>query len=309
MCANDDWKERSPDELQLDEASGIEALPRRVERYGVAKKRSLDQAEYIGGLDSQGALSRLVGTCGEYLLFRHYPTVDEVRLHAAWFCRKHLLCQLCALRRGAKSLGAYLPRFAEVVASEPRLRAFLVTLTVKNGPDLAERFKHLHGCVRVLWKRRHRCRTGSVMQAVAGGVWSFEVKRGENSGEWHPHVHMIVMAEAMPDQAELRREWHDITGDSFIVDVRSVDQADPASGFAEVFKYALKFADMTPADTYAAHTVLQGRRLVASAGCFRGVDVPEDLLDVPLDDLPFVELLYRYMGVGYGLSPLLHRAR
>jgi hypothetical protein len=30
-----------------------------------------------------------------------------------------------------------------------------VTLTVKNGDDLAERFKHLHGAQRELWKRQN----------------------------------------------------------------------------------------------------------------------------------------------------------
>ena len=41
----------------------------------------------------------------------------------------------------------------------------------------------------------------------------------------------------------LSREWHEITGDSFIVDVRPISQDDPVSGFIEVFKYAVKFSD------------------------------------------------------------------
>jgi hypothetical protein len=112
------------------------------------------------------------------------------------------------------------------------------------------------------------------------------------------------MACEMPDKDRLSREWHDITGDSFIVDVRPIDQGDPASGFLEVFKYALKFSDMEPADTWEAFGVLAGRRLVGSAGLFRGIEIPEQLTDEPLDDLPFVELLYRYLrGSGYSLSP------
>jgi hypothetical protein len=300
MCAPPDGqKERSPDELQLVEASGIEALPRRISRYGDAKKRALEVVEYIDARSQR--LAERVSKCGEYLVFRHYYTVDQVRLHAARFCCKHLLCPLCAIRRGAKALQAYLPRYEVVRAARADLKPFLVTLTVKDGDDLRERFEHLQRSQRELWMRKHRGR-GSSLQGVEAAVWSYEVKKGTGSGEWHPHLHMVALAAVQPCARALSSEWHGITGDSFIVDVRPIDQEDPASGFLEVFKYALKFSEMTPADTYAAFLVLGGRRLVASAGLFRGIEIPESLLDEPLDDLPYVELFYRYLhGLGYSL--------
>lgn len=297
----DDLKERSPDLGQEIEASGVEALPRRVSRYGEAKKRALDVAEYIEG-EGFERLARSLSDCGEYLLFRHYPTVDLVRLHAARLCRKHLLCPLCAIRRGSKALQAYLPRYHALVASEPLLRPFLVTLTVRDGDRLASRFGHLMVSQHEFWKRKLRGR-GSALDGIEAAVWSYEVKRGSGSGLWHPHLHMVAMARQAPDQQQLAREWFAITGDSFIVDVRPIDQADPASGFLEVFKYALKFSDMTAADTFEAWQVLKGRRLVGSAGLFRGIEIPEQLTDEPLDDLPYVELFYRYLhGVGYTLN-------
>jgi hypothetical protein len=49
---------------------------------------------------------------------------------------------------------------------------------------------------------------------------------------------------------------------------------------------------------------LKGKRLLGSAGCFRGVEVPDELNDELLDDLPYVDLFYRFLrGVGYRLSP------
>ena len=302
-----DQKERSPDLQEQVEASGIEALPRRVSRYGEAKKRALDVSKYI---DGQGDvhLARRVAGCGEYLLFRHYFTIDQVRLHAAQFCKKHLLCPLCAIRRGAKAMQAYLPRYEAVCAAEPVLRPFLVTLTVKDGPDLRERFQHLMAAQHELWKRKLRGR-GSVLDGVRAAVWSYEVKRGRGSGLWHPHLHMVAMAEHQPDQQQLAAEWRAITGDSFIVDVRAIDQLDPSSGFLEVFKYALKFSDMEPADTFHAFQVLRGRRLVGSAGLFRGIEIPDELTDYPLEGLEYVELFYRYIrGVGYGLTSRKDRA-
>jgi hypothetical protein len=301
MLEPPDQKGRSLDERQLDEASGIEALPKRVNRYGDAKRRALEVAKYIGEHSVEDVLARRVRGCGEYLLFRHYFTVDQVRLHEAFLCTKHLLCPLCAIRRGARALQAYLPRYEAVCELQPLLRPFLVTLTVKDGADLQERFDHLHKSQRELWKRKQRGR-GSILDGVRAAVWSYEVKRGKGSGLWHPHLHMVAMAEHQPDAAQLASEWQSITGDSFIVDVRAIDQADPASGFLEVFKYALKFSDMEPEDTFHAYQVLKGRRLVSSAGLFRGIEIPETLTDEPLDDLPYVELFYRYFEGGYSLQ-------
>ena len=296
-------EKENPDQVELDGVQGIEALPKRVERYEKAKNSALDIAEYMGTLPKHQAIAKRVHGCGDYLLFRHFFTIDAVKLHAASFCMKHLLCPLCAIRRGAKALGAYLDRFEAIKRTSGHLRPFLVTLTVKDGPDLRERFKHLHDSQRELWKRKQRGR-GSVLDGVVGAVWSYEVKRGQGSGAWHPHLHMIALAESAPDARQLSSEWHDITGDSFIVDVRPISQEDPASGFVEVFKYAVKFSDQEPSDTVHAWETLAGKRLLGSAGCFRGVEIPEDLTDDPGDylGLPYVDLLYRYLSGRYSRS-------
>ena len=300
----DSPKRENPAELSLDGVSdGIEALPGRLNRYGKAKKGAIDVAEYIGTIPEHQAVAKRVLSCGDYLVFRHYFTVDQVKLHGASLCMKHLLCPLCAIRRGSKALKSYLDRWEVIRAEKPALKPFLVTLTVKDGPDLAERFQHLHKGQRELWMRKHRAR-GSVLDGVVGAVWSYEIKRGNGSGLWHPHLHMIALAEHQPDQQKLSAEWHNITGDSFIVDVRPISQDNPAEGFMEVFKYAVKFSDQPPADTLQAWLTLKGKRLLASAGCFRGVPEPEDLMDdeEALADLPFATLFYRFMQGRYAIT-------
>jgi hypothetical protein len=70
----------------------------------------------------------------------------------------------------------------------------------------------------------------------------------------------------------------------------------------EVFKYAVKFSDQAPADTVHAWLTLARKRLLGSSGVFRGVEVPDDLLDAStaFDHLPYVTLFYRYLrGSGY----------
>jgi hypothetical protein len=303
----DSQERENPEQRQLDGVlGGIEELPKRVTRYGKAKQDSLDVAQYIAQLpSSQGMQKRLhrLQTCGDYLIFRHFYTVDKVRLHAASLCCQHLLCPLCAIRRGSKALAKYLQRWEFLKESHPSLNAYLVTLTVKDGQDLKERYQHLYKSQRELWKRKQRGR-GSVLDGVAGAVWSYEVKRGKNSGQWHPHIHMIALAETPPDQQQLSSEWENITGDSKIVDVRPISQADPASGFVEVFKYAVKFSEQPPADTVHAFQTLRSKRLMDCSGLFRGVVVPDDLMDEAegLHDLPYVELFYRYLKGGYSLT-------
>ena len=300
-----DPKKENPDSVTAEiGVEGIEALPKRVERYGKAKKGALDTAEYMAASTKHQAMAAKVQGCGDYLLFRHFFTVDKVKLHAAHFCKKHLLCPLCAIRRGAKALAAYLARWEAIQLQKPALRPFLVTLTVKDGPDLAERFQHLKKSQQELWMRKHRGR-GSVLDGVEGAVWSYEIKRGSGSGVWHPHLHMIALAECEPSAELLSREWHEITGDSFIVDVRPISQDDPVSGFIEVFKYAVKFSDQEPADTVHAWETLRGKRLLASAGCFRGVEVPDELTDdcADVEGLPFMDMLYRFTrAAGYSLE-------
>lgn len=304
MRSPPDPERENPDSVGAEiGVQGIEALPTKIDRYGKAKKGALDVVDYMATLPEHQALAEKVRTCGDYLLFRHYYTVDKVRLHGASLCRKHLLCPLCAIRRGSKALKAYADKWEVIHAEKPHLLPFLVTLTVKDGPDLKERFKHLFKSQHELWKQKHRGR-GSPFDGIEGAVWSYEIKRGSGSGLWHPHLHMIALAEIAPDAFELAKEWKNITGDSFIVHVTPIDQEDPISGFMEVFKYAVKFSDQPPADTVHAWLTLATKRLLGSSGCFRGVVVPESLLDDPdgLGELPYITLFYRYLrGAGYSL--------
>ena len=237
--------------------------------------------------------------CANYLVFRNYYTIDEVRLHAAQFCKKHLVCPMCAIRRGAKMLKAYLAKYEQVSEGFPDLRPYLVTLTVKNGDDLSDRMQHLRASMRKMTEARRNALKGQLSIEFAkssGGFHSVEVTNRGNG--WHPHVHMIWLCNDKPNQVLLSKEWEAITGDSYIVDVRPLH--DPVEGFIEVCKYALKFSDLSLADNYHAFQVLSGMRLIDSHGCMRGVVIPENLLDDSLDDLPYVQLLYRYFaGSGY----------
>ena len=299
-------------ELETGKEGQAECLPARIARYSRAKKRAAAMRDYLMALGESTAskAAGLLCNCGNYLHFRHYFTVDRVLLHAACFCKQHLICPLCAIRRGSKTLEAYLDRFRVIQADRPDLKPYLMTITVKDGEDLAERFRHLSACFQVLKDRRRRCLSGNrgapwtEFAKVVGAVGSYEFKRGKNSGLWHPHLHMVILCASEPLEAMLRSEWEGITGDSFMIDVRPFygDQ-DPAQGFMEVMKYAVKFSSMSLADNWEVAQLLRRSRLLFSLGVFRGVQVPESLTDEPLENLPYFDLFYRYFaGSGYSLT-------
>lgn len=284
-------------------ATQRDKFPSRLDRYGKAKSKALAISEYIKTEHSEhNKLALELSSCGEYLVFRDYYTIGEIRLSKACFCKKHLLCPLCAIRRGSKMLSRHIDRYHEVIAANGRLKAYMVTLTVKDGEDLKERFTHLQKSVRYLHKKRHLKNRKSEVQKATGAVWSYEIKRGKNSGLWHPHCHSIWLCDSEPVQAELSSEWQRITKDSFIVDVREITPNDPVKGFLEVFKYAVKFSDQPEKDTMHCYFTLKGKRLIASFGDFYGVPEPDNLTDDPLEGLPYIDHFYQFISGFYQLK-------
>lgn len=86
---------------EFEKGSGIFHLPKRIDRYGIAKARQVEMlAQVVSFVQSEphkALLSNLetiqhrIKDCGNYLVFNHYYTVDDVRLSKASFCKTHLL--------------------------------------------------------------------------------------------------------------------------------------------------------------------------------------------------------------------------
>lgn len=281
---------------EASEAFKSDGVGARLARYGRARENALQFREYLIA-QGEHPLAEKLKDCGQHVTFREYFTIGETRLSKICTCKKHLICPLCAIRRGAKALRVYLDRVKQLVIDDPELRLYMVTLTVLNGADLAERFNHLNKRIRYMHKLRHLGR-GFEIEKASSGVWSYEFTNRGNG--WHPHVHAIWLCHDEPDKYELAREWETLTGDSYIVDVRPINLADPVGGFCEVFKYALKFSDLDNPDRLHAHKVLRGRRLQDSFGQLRGLDVEPSDQDELLKELPYIERMFRFFqGVGY----------
>lgn len=290
----------------------------RVKRLGDHKRRTQQMAAFVASSVDPGGDPRMqklpaeLHDCHNWLLFRDYYELGKTRLHRTISCRKHLLCPLCAILRAARGVRKYHERFEVITAAQPGLHLYYVVLTVQNGPDLKERFRHVEKHARRLVERRraalkaragsrkHQYALNSVFADVEGGAYSFEVKRGAGSGDWHPHINFLLLSSSPIDAGALSEEWQSMTGDSFIT-YCGEKPPDDKTAFVEVFKYALKFSEMELGDNFEAFTVLRGKHLFGSFGCFRGVKVPQS--EDEAIDSPYVELVYRYAAGRYREMP------
>lgn len=146
-----------------------------------------------------------------------------------------------------------------------RLR--FVTLTLRSSTEpLTELIERLYVAFRKLQ------RSQLWYSRVDGGIAFLEVKYSEAKGGWHPHLHVIVKGKYLP-QKPLSQLWFQITGDSFVVDVRAVKQTSEA--FRYVTKYASKPTDASvlrnPSALVEAIKTLQGRRTIIPFGEWRQV--------------------------------------
>jgi hypothetical protein len=193
------------------------------------------------------------------VLFRlRIGDVPQIRL-AANRC-KNRFCPLCSRCRSTV--------FAANVSALIRERACrvrMVTLTLRHSDTpLRDQIRRLTQCFNNL-KRRSWWK-----DKVSGGVMFTELKIGKD-GRWHVHCHIIAESSFLPIH-ELSNEWHAVTGDSPIVDVREIESPEKAGGY--VAKYGSKPCDpsvlYSPEKLIEAIEALKGVRLATTFGEWRG---------------------------------------
>jgi len=172
-------------------------------------------------------------------------------------------CQACASEKRRSLVAAVRERIAPI-----RQHVRFLTLTLRCQPvPLVDQLDRLLASFRRLRQRvfwRKHCR---------GGVFFVELKLGENSHAWHVHLHLLVEGEFLK-QTDLAEEWHKVTGDSYIVDIRGLH--DDAKVASYVAKYATKplHANVLRSQPHLDECIaaVEGRRLVQCFGAWKGID-------------------------------------
>ena len=134
-----------------------------IDDYAALKKRGAAMAAYVAEVRDEHPERQDykkvhcdLSNCATYLVFHQYYTldIDQLRLAKAYTCKKHLLCPFCARRRAGKAVAKNEPKLKRVMAENKRLKAVMITLTVKNGYDLRDRHDHMEKALKRLVERR-----------------------------------------------------------------------------------------------------------------------------------------------------------
>jgi hypothetical protein len=154
---------------------------------------------------------RRLELCGAHATVWHSPSTDTVAVRA-YHCGMRC-CPRCRETHSAKTREK-LDRFLALV---PPHRLSMITFTLQHSDTpLSEQIDRLYASFKELRKsplwRRAKPRGYSVL----------EICRSSDGRLWHPHLHLLANTPFILDDA-LRHEWHRITGDSFIVDIRRVN--------------------------------------------------------------------------------------
>lgn len=271
-------------------------LSELLEQLARAKRYQNELIEFLQWMD-KGLACKIRG-CASWLHLRDYYMQDEVRVVNANFCKNRLLCGACARRWCLKAIMKYKDKIEVIQKEKPDLIPAMVTITVKNGPDLVERVNHIKTSWKRIQQRRRNHKNNPTKwkpvewNKVEGSLRALEVT---NKGKgWHPHFHVFTLLSEEIDQAKLSEEWKNTTKDSFVVDVRRCKNGIIA-GLCEVIKYTTKFSELDPLQLWEVYDTLKGRQALSPAGILRGVDVG----DINHDDLdpqgPFIDMVARWL--------------
>lgn len=197
-------------------------------------------------------------SCGLFaFVLRSIEDPDKYRI--AGSCCRDRFCIPCATERSCIIA-------ANVIEIIGQREVRFLTLTIKTHAEpLTQQLDKLYRSFQALRRRK------IWGQHVTGGVAFLELKWSHSGQRWHPHLHCLVEGVWL-DKRELQRIWKQITGDSFVVDIRR-----PKTTTA-VTSYVTKYASKPINNTFAnepelldeAIVALHARKLCVTFGRWRG---------------------------------------
>lgn len=165
--------------------------------------------------------------CAEVLEFTKAIDTNDLTLKCAWFC-KNKLCSLCNWRRSMKYSYQAQEIVKKAIELYPNGRFLFLTLTVKNidAKDLNSSLSELTKSFDRLFRR------AKIQKNLLGFLRSTEVTRNQETGLYHPHIHVLLFVKSTYFKGEenyiSQEEWTGLWKQSAklnyvpVVDVRAV---------------------------------------------------------------------------------------
>jgi hypothetical protein len=295
-----------------DESARFDLLHQNVREWSDDRARDFqlnhDVAAVLDAREAAEDAGRLLG-CGSYLLLRGYLQTANLRLREGIFCKLRA-CRACARIRAAQTGDVYTAKTMELIRQsyEPGQRPLvpmMFTTTVPASKSLIEQLELLVQSLRSMNQLRHNSKKQGRKHSEWGTVKhlavAIEIKRSSSDpAAWHCHAHGVGLVSDMLNLDLIHREWKAISGASHRPDVRLLTsgrlllrsreafhkesfRALLRKDLKEVFKYSVKFGDMTPEDIAEIFLVTRRRRLLFGWNGFNGCKVPEELTDQTQD--------------------------
>ena len=210
------------------------------------KIMSLKLADVFEKLGYKRTMIERIQSCGEVLNFIRRED-GSLKLYQAYFC-KNKLCPMCNWRRSMKYSYQTSRIVDDAIKQEPKGRFIFLTLTVKNvqGSDLNKTLSSLTQSFDRLFRR------AKVKKNLIGYLRSVEVTHNEITGEYHPHIHVLLMVRPSFFQSKkdyiTQKEWSKMWSKSLkvdyipMVDVRAVKETGKGvkGAILETAKYPTK---------------------------------------------------------------------
>lgn len=302
-----------------------QSVRERLVRFSRAKNDTLRFAEeFLTNDPSERKERKLLRECASWLWFREYLQTGKSYLVRGNFCNKHRICQPCAIRASGRDVANLVPAVLGLLRKNPTWTAVMWTATLRDGPLLGQTLDRLSVGLQRQWSYVRHARRGArgydesfaCCQGLAGHI---EIKRGKNSGLWHPHFHGVLLFDGWLDFARWNQQWATSIEQEFVPgdSIRQFDanvwrHRDPERfaqvlphDLAEICKYSVKFQDMPDVDRWHCYEYMRAvrTRLGRSYGCLRGqmrLDASE--ADQCEDLGPWVECMYRFIERDYALT-------
>lgn len=151
----------------------------------------------------------------------------------------------------------------------------LVTLTLRQSKrTLKQDIDRLYNAFVKLRRR------ATWKQTQDGGMYFVEIKRRRGDDGWHTHLHVLTEGQWL-SKSWLSHAWNELTGDSYIVDIRLCESGERAAQY--VAKYAGKGVHGScyhePDVLREAMLAIKGRRLVGKWGTWNELDLDRETPD------------------------------
>jgi len=244
--------------------------------------------------------SARVHNCGSWLHFRNWTNLDESKLIKADFCNKDKICPACAGRRAIKQVKKV---FGQLHSNPDLLDGYWYYIVLPVHHTVDEDFmtvfnrlqKGLKGINQAIRNVSRGQDSDNYFAQFDGIMYSIEETYTKNG--WNIHANLLCRSSSPllglkkksnketkkkrvsfwhPDAVET---WQQLTG-SINVSISPVNVKDDESllsDLSEIFKYSLKFQDLSPDKMLIAYRCLYKRRLLGSMGSLRSLKTDADL--------------------------------